>query len=104
MKCEFSGKTSSVSDGDVRNRTAFCPGCGKRVRITIPDKKMHGNTAKFASHAAVHCYEVVVLEDAGESLFDCVAASPAAASRAARIATLVTSRTCKIKNVHEVVR
>lgn len=51
-KCTFSGKTAHVSDGAVIDRVARCPVCGERVRITIPDKKLHCNTAKFAAHAA----------------------------------------------------
>jgi hypothetical protein len=50
MKCEGSGKTSHVSDYNVLMRTAQCPWCYTKVRISIPDFKMHGNVAKFSSH------------------------------------------------------
>lgn len=51
-KSTFSGKTAHVSDGDVMRKSAVCPECRCRVSISIPDRKWHGNTAKFGNHAA----------------------------------------------------
>lgn len=51
MKCEFSGKTDTVDDYSIMNKKINCPKCGIMVKITIPNKKMHSNMAKFASHA-----------------------------------------------------
>jgi phage/plasmid primase-like uncharacterized protein len=51
MKCTGSGTKTSVSDYCVMFRQAHCPVCGKMVKITIPDRKMNGNVAKFANHS-----------------------------------------------------
>lgn len=51
MKCPGSNLVSSVSDYSVMWRTAECPTCHQKIKITIPDRKMHGNTAKFSVHA-----------------------------------------------------
>lgn len=48
--CEQDKKLASVSDMNKLYGTARCPTCDKKVKITIPDYKMHGNTAKFAKH------------------------------------------------------
>jgi len=48
--CTGSGKLSSVSDFNVLTKHANCPVCHQKVRITIPDRKMHANRAKFAKH------------------------------------------------------
>ena len=50
MKCEFSGKTDIVCDYSIMFMKSNCPKCGRMVKITIPNKKTHSNTAKFASH------------------------------------------------------
>ena len=50
MQCTGSEEKSSVSDYNVITRKAHCPVCGKVVKITIPDRKMHSNIAKFAKH------------------------------------------------------
>ncbi len=49
MTCKGSGTLSSVSDLSVLNKSAACPICHKKVKITIPDK-MHENRARFAKH------------------------------------------------------
>lgn len=49
--CPGSGIKRHVSDYDVAVRKAACPICGRKVKITIPDRKWHGNTAKFGKHA-----------------------------------------------------
>ena len=51
MKCEGSGKSKVVSDLDVMNKNTQCPNCGKKVSITIPNKKAHSNSAKIAKHS-----------------------------------------------------
>jgi hypothetical protein len=51
MICEFSGKTMSVSDYDIISKTARCPSCRQIIKITIPDKVLFGNVAKFRSHS-----------------------------------------------------
>lgn len=51
IKCEGSGTKSHVSDLSVMDKQATCPVCHKKVKITIPDKDMHGNVAKFSSHS-----------------------------------------------------
>ena len=50
MICSGSGTKSYVSDGAVIDKMAICPICGKKVKITIPDRKMYGNLAKFSKH------------------------------------------------------
>lgn len=50
MKCTGSGTKASVSDYCVLMLQAHCPVCQTKVKISIPDKDMHCNTAKFASH------------------------------------------------------
>ena len=53
MNCEGSNKKRHVGDYESVVRIAACPWCGKKgLKITIPDKKMHGNVAKFPSHQA----------------------------------------------------
>lgn len=51
IKCEGSGIKSHVSDLAVMAKMATCPSCHKKVKITIPDKDMHANVAKFSSHS-----------------------------------------------------
>jgi len=51
IKCEGSGTTSHVSDLSVMEKQAACPRCHKKVKITIPNKELHGNVAKFSSHS-----------------------------------------------------
>ena len=48
--CEGSGNLIHVSDYDVHAKKTVCKYCGQSVRISIPDKKMHGNRAKLAKH------------------------------------------------------
>lgn len=50
-KCKGSGLQRHVSDYNVYNKTAQCPICKQTVKITIPNKKLHSNTAKFGSHS-----------------------------------------------------
>ncbi len=50
--CDMSNKKGYVSDYDVAVRKARCPICLRRLKITIPDRKWHGNTARFPKHAA----------------------------------------------------
>lgn len=52
MYCKGSGTRSHVSDLNVMFRQANCPVCHKKVKITIPDRKMQGNVAKFSKHVA----------------------------------------------------
>lgn len=51
MRCPGSEKLHHVSDYNVLLKQAPCPACGKKVSITIPDKKMYGNRAKFPKHS-----------------------------------------------------
>lgn len=51
MICLGSGIKEIVSDFSILNRKARCPICGNKIKITIPDAYMHGNTAKFARHS-----------------------------------------------------
>lgn len=50
MICEASGKTMHVSDYDILVRYTKCSVCGKRVKITLPNKKLYGNVAKLNKH------------------------------------------------------
>jgi hypothetical protein len=50
MICPGSGRLKHVSDLNVLLKTAPCPNCGKVVKISIPDKEMHCNTAKWSKH------------------------------------------------------
>ena len=51
MICPGSNTKSSVSDYSVAFRVAHCPVCHRLLKITIPDRKMHGNIARFPKHA-----------------------------------------------------
>ena len=51
MICPGTGRTKHVSDYNVLMKQAPCPMCGKVVKISIPDKEMHGNTAKWSKHS-----------------------------------------------------
>ena len=53
MICINSGKKQIVSDEVVMDKRCICRECGQYVKITIPDKRMHGNTAKFAKHSVL---------------------------------------------------
>ena len=48
--CSYSGFKHSVSDHSLYDKKAICPVCQQKVRITIPDKDMHANVAKFVKH------------------------------------------------------
>lgn len=50
MICSGSNTLHSVSDYNVLLMEALCPVCGKRIKITIPDRELHGNRAKFPKH------------------------------------------------------
>lgn len=52
MNCKGSGTKTHVSDLSVMFRKANCPVCHVKVKITIPDRKMQGNVAKFSKHPA----------------------------------------------------
>jgi hypothetical protein len=49
--CDGSNIKRHVSDYDVAFRRASCPICGRKLKITIPDRKMYGNVARFPKHA-----------------------------------------------------
>ncbi len=51
IKCQGSQMQRHVSDGNVIDRMATCPFCNLKVKITIPDRRMHCNTAKFSNHS-----------------------------------------------------
>jgi hypothetical protein len=53
MKCKGSSTKRVVSDYNVIVREARCPFCNRKVKITIPDKKMHCNTAKYMAHSVL---------------------------------------------------
>ena len=50
MTCDGSNTRHHVSNYQAAFRQAPCPVCGKQLKITIPDRKMHGNTARFPKH------------------------------------------------------
>ena len=47
--CNGSGKTLSVSDYDVMCRSARCPDCGKKVKVSVPNRDC-GNVVKVSNH------------------------------------------------------
>jgi predicted RNA-binding Zn-ribbon protein involved in translation (DUF1610 family) len=51
MQCKSSGEKMSVSDYDVMFKKTICPTCGKKVKVSFPDKKMHRNIAKLVKHS-----------------------------------------------------
>jgi len=53
MLCDGSNIKRNVSDYSVLVRKASCPVCQRKVKITIPDRKMHGNTVKFSKHSSL---------------------------------------------------
>jgi hypothetical protein len=53
MICEFSGRTSYVSDYSIICKKTRCPKCDQMVKISIPDKELNGNIAKFGRHSKV---------------------------------------------------
>lgn len=50
--CNGSNIKQTVSDYGVITRRAICPECKRLVRITIPDRKLNGNLAKFTPHSS----------------------------------------------------
>jgi phage/plasmid primase-like uncharacterized protein len=52
MRCSGSDIVRHVSDYQSVFRSAPCPVCGTKVKITIPDRKWHCNTARFSKHSA----------------------------------------------------
>ena len=51
--CEGSNTKSHVSDYDSVFRQSRCPVCHRKLKITIPDRKMHANVARFPKHASI---------------------------------------------------
>jgi hypothetical protein len=51
MICLGSGLKIIVSDYCVINKETRCPHCEKKVKLSIPDKEWHCNTAKLARHS-----------------------------------------------------
>lgn len=51
--CDGSNTKGYVSDYDTVVLKARCPTCQRRLKITIPDRKMHANVARFPKHASV---------------------------------------------------
>lgn len=51
QKCSGSGVVRHVSDYDSVFRQSRCEVCGQRVKIVIPDRKMHANKARFSNHS-----------------------------------------------------
>ena len=49
--CNMSNQKRHVSDYDVAVRISNCPQCQRQLKITIPDRKMHANLARFPKHA-----------------------------------------------------
>lgn len=50
-RCPGSGIKRHISDYCVLNGKANCPICdAPNIKISIPDRKMHGNVARFAVH------------------------------------------------------
>lgn len=50
-QCKGSGHICIVSDYEVMFRQTKCPWCNKKIKISVPDPKMHCNTVKFARHS-----------------------------------------------------
>ena len=50
MNCPFSGMKLHASIYDCMNKKTECPHCHKKVKVTIPDPKMHESVVKLANH------------------------------------------------------